>query len=67
MSPRKTPATERIGGPGASHENRKHPEKSQPRGPHPAAKKPEHHSKVSGGGGEGDAHHTHDPWEKGKG
>src|SRR4051794_5474207 len=29
--PEKHPDTERIGGPGASHENRKHPEKSQAR------------------------------------
>ena len=29
--PQKHPNTERVGGPGASHENRQHPEKSQPR------------------------------------
>jgi hypothetical protein len=52
---------ERIGGPGASHENRKHPEKSQPRGDAPADTKSRRHSGVSGGGGEGDAHHGHDP------
>jgi hypothetical protein len=50
---------ERVGGPGASHENRKHPEKSQPRGPAPEAKKSTRHSGVSGGGGEPDSHHTH--------
>lgn len=55
--PDKHPNTERIGGPGASHENRKHPEKSQPRGPHPAAKNREDFSSVSGGGGESDRHH----------
>ena len=32
MSPQKHPDTERIGGPGASHENRKEPEKSRPHG-----------------------------------
>lgn len=32
MSPQKNPATERIGGPGAAHENRKEPEKSRPHG-----------------------------------
>jgi hypothetical protein len=62
--PDKHPNSERIGGPGASHENHKHPEKSK------------HHlhddmridkSAVSGGGGELDAHHTHDPQMKGKG
>ena len=55
--PDKHPATERIGGPGASHENRQHPEKSQPRGPHPSAKSREDLSSVSGGGGESDRHH----------
>ena len=29
--PQKHPDAERIGGPGASHENRKHPEKTKPR------------------------------------
>ena len=32
MSPPKHPDTERIGGPGAAHENRKEPEKSKPHG-----------------------------------
>ena len=32
MSPAKHPATRRIGGPGASHENRKQPKKSKPHG-----------------------------------
>ena len=57
--PNKHEATERIGGPGASHENRKHPEKSQPRGPHPTETKPEGHSTISGGGGEADIHKRH--------
>jgi hypothetical protein len=30
MASKKHPDTERIGGPGASHENRKEPEKSKP-------------------------------------
>ena len=30
--PNKHPKTERIGGPGASHENRKVPQKSKPHG-----------------------------------
>jgi hypothetical protein len=59
--PKKHEATERVGGPGASHENRKHPEKSQPRGEHPATGKSTRHSGVSGGGGEPDRHHSHDP------
>jgi hypothetical protein len=61
MAGKKNQATERIGGPGASHENRKHPEKSRPRGPHPAETKSTKHSGVSGGGGEPDRHHSHSP------
>jgi hypothetical protein len=63
--PDKHANTERIGGPGASHENRKHPEKSQHNIDHPTASKSDHHSKVSGGGGEQDAHHAHNPRLKG--
>jgi hypothetical protein len=59
--PDKHPNTERLGGPGASHENRQHPEKTQSRGPHPAEKKSTKHSGKSGGGGEPDTHHSHDP------
>ena len=62
--PEKHPDTARVGGPGAAHENRKHPEKSRPRGPHPTAKKSTRHSGVSGGGGEPDKHHSHDPQGK---
>ena len=63
--PKKHPNTERIGGPGASHENRRHPEQSQPRNEKPADTKSWRHSGVSGGGGEHDSHHTHDPQLKG--
>jgi hypothetical protein len=59
--PHKHEDAERIGGPGASHENRQHPEKSKPRGPAPEATKSTRHSGVSGGGGEPDKHHAHDP------
>jgi hypothetical protein len=52
---------DRIGGPGASHEDRKHPERSQPRGRPPEETKSTHHSGTSGGGGEPDRHHSHDP------
>ena len=65
--PQKHSDTERIGGPGASHENRQHPEKSRPRGPHPTEEKSTQHSGVSGGGGELDSHHRHDPEDKGGG
>src|SRR5205085_7608770 len=46
--PEKHPNTQRIGGPGASHENRKHPDKSQARGERPENGKNGQHSKVSG-------------------
>ena len=63
--PHKHPNTERIGGPGASHENRKEREKSTTRNEKPADTKSWRHSGVSGGGGEHDSHHTHDPHLKG--
>jgi hypothetical protein len=61
----KHPGAERIGGPGASHENRKHPEKSRDRRVRPEDTKKPNHSKISGGGGERDTHHTHAPKLKG--
>ena len=67
MSSSKNPQTERFGGPGSSHQNRQEPEKSKPRGPHPVETQSTRRSGVSGGGGEPDAHHTHDPSEKGHG
>jgi hypothetical protein len=62
--PNKHPNTARVGGPGASHENRQDPAKSKPRGERPADSKPSYHSGVSGGGGEADRHHSHDPQGK---
>jgi hypothetical protein len=62
--PRSESKAVRIGGPGAAHENRKHPEKSRPRGDHPADTKSTRHSGVCGGGGEPDKHHSHDPHGK---
>ncbi|MBB3235544.1 hypothetical protein [Phyllobacterium endophyticum] len=57
----KTPASIRQGGPGASHENAKTPLKiDKP----PAESDQRSRSKVSGGGGERDSHHTHDPRQK---
>jgi hypothetical protein len=59
---KKTPASIRQGGPGASHENAKAPLKIvKP----PAADPRRTRSAVSGGGGERDSHHTHDPEKKG--
>ncbi len=58
----KTPASIRQGGPGASHENAKAPLNI----PKPAAEPDKRdRSKVSGGGGERDRHHGHDPSRKG--
>ncbi|HEX8232087.1 MAG TPA: hypothetical protein VF559_01900 [Caulobacteraceae bacterium] len=62
--PDKHPNTQRWGGPGASHEDRtKEP-------PDPTVRDPDEqdrtrHSQVSGGGGEQDIHHSHNPAEKG--
>ena len=61
---RKRSDAKRIGGPGASHENRREPEKSRPRGKKPTDTKSWRHSGVSGGGGEHDSHHTHSPGAK---
>ncbi len=58
-------STARIGGPGASHENRREPQKTKPRGRKPADTKSWRHSGVSGGGGEADSHHAHDTRLKG--
>ena len=60
----KTPASIRQGGPGASHESAKEPlHVSKP----PADDPQRRHGKVSGGGGEHDSHHTHEPERKGGG
>ena len=62
--PDKHPNTERWGGPGAIHEDRTEPQppKVDPRAPgEPTNTK---HSRVSGGGGERDIHHAHDPAAK---
>jgi hypothetical protein len=62
--PKKNAAAERWGGPGASHEDRTEPppEKFVPDGPIEDGRR---RSRISGGGGERDSHHTHDPEEKG--
>ncbi|HBQ32844.1 hypothetical protein ACRS7F_23905 [Brucella anthropi] len=57
----KTPASIRQGGPGASHENAKKPLKINK----PSADSDKRsQSHVSGGGGERDSHHAHDPNKK---
>jgi hypothetical protein len=58
----KSAATIRQGGPGAAHENAKAPlEIRKP----PAEPEQRSRSKVSGGGGERDRRHGHDPERKG--
>ena len=58
----KHPASIRQGGPGAAHENAK--QKLKVRKPEPDTPFGQH-SDVSGGGGEEDSHHSHDPGMKG--
>jgi hypothetical protein len=59
--PHKNPATERRGGPGSSHDDVTKP--APPREAR-AAYRSQQHSQKSGGGGEGDVHHDHDPRHK---
>jgi len=67
--PEHNPDTQRHGGPGSSHQNRQDPSKSAPtghkgggaaEGPTPGSPTNTSQSRVSGGGGERDRHHTHD-------
>ncbi|WP_395516222.1 hypothetical protein [Pseudorhizobium flavum] len=60
----KTPASIRQGGPGSSHENAKAPLDLKKPSADPDDRS---RSKVSGGGGEHDSHHTHDSVRKGGG
>ncbi len=65
----KHPDTERFGGPGSSHQDREHPGKNRQEtghkgdggdaGPTPGEPTNPDRSRVSGGGGERDTHHTH--------
>jgi hypothetical protein len=65
----KTPAADRShGGPGSSRQNAAKPAPPQEgahTGPTPGEPTNTRHSRISGGGGERDSHHTHDPPEKG--
>ena len=67
--PNKDPATRRFGGPGSSHQDRDQPYKNNqftghkggenPAGALPGEPTNPDQSRVSGGGGERDRHHTH--------
>jgi hypothetical protein len=56
------------GGPGSSHQDAKHPEKQRHLDaegkPVPGQPTNPSHSRISGGGGERDSHHTHNPGTK---
>ena len=64
--PAKHPNTIRHGGPGASGENAKRPPPGERAGPLPGQPTSGRNSRISGGGGERDSHHTHNPRDKGK-
>ena len=62
---KKTEAADRYGGPGSSHQDRAHPRpQSHETGPRPGEPTNTAKSRISGGGGERDIHHTHDPATK---
>lgn len=65
MSSKKQGMEPHQGGPGSSHRNAKKPMDDTRHGPEPANKRTETRSNVSGGGGNYDSHHTHDPRTKG--
>jgi hypothetical protein len=52
------------GGPGSSHKDSTTPEGDVRHGPEPPQRRTPARSRVSGGGGERDKHHTHDPRTK---
>jgi hypothetical protein len=62
--PHRHPDTERWGGPGASHEDRTKPRPPGDKPGAPMASADTRHSAISGGGGEPDRHHGHDPEAK---
>ena len=61
----KTRAADRShGGPGSSQQNAKKPAPAKEAHPRPGEPTNSSHSGISGGGGERDQHHTHDPMHK---
>lgn len=61
----KTPAADRSqGGPGSSGQNADKPRAAPRPGPAPGRPTNPDRSRVSGGGGERDRHHTHEPVTK---
>jgi hypothetical protein len=67
-SSKKTPAADRShGGPGSSGQNATKPAPAHHSGPVAGEPTNSRRSRISGGGGEHDSHHTHDRSGKGKG
>ena len=65
-SSKKIDAARRMGGPGSSHQDRRQGEDAHMRaGDKPGTPTNSEFSRVSGGGGERDIHHTHNPEMKG--
>ena len=65
---KKTPAADRShGGPGSSRQDATKPPPYRHTGPAAGQPTSTRHSRVSGGGGERDSHHAHNPSDKGKG
>jgi hypothetical protein len=52
------------GGPGSSHKDATKPDADARHGPEPRQRRTPGRSRISGGGGERDKHHTHDPRTK---
>lgn len=64
--PKKSETTDRHrGGPGSSHQNADRPKTDERKEPEPGQPTNTDRSRVSGGGGERDRHHTHNPATKG--
>ncbi len=62
---KKIPQTDRShGGPGSSHEDARQQQAAPADKPQPGEPTNPDFSRVSGGGGERDRHHTHDPARK---
>jgi hypothetical protein len=58
----KSPETDRHhGGPGSSHQREDLPDPTKRQEGEGDEQTPKHRSRISGGGGEPDRHHTHDP------
>jgi hypothetical protein len=61
----KAPQTDRShGGPGSSHQDATEPQSPHEAKPEPGEPTNRDFSRVSGGGGERDRHHSHDPGRK---